>query len=391
MAPRIRILIVDDEAVTRDLLRMTLEQSYEVVEAHDGLDALDNINDIEPDFVIMDSMMPLMDGYQTTEAIRRNPQHQNIKVLFLSVLADKQAVKKGYAAGANMYLTKPFDPQRLKRNVDVFYENNPTEPRPKRYSLQALAKVRRQKIVQKAREALTAKARRERKPVQPTPVKQPRSVAPTPGPGTPARAPASHTPAPSMPTPIPTHTPVPTPIPEALRARIMVVDDDKEILDIARLALQPTFEVVTAEDGLEAIEKIVHCEPDIVVLDAMMPKLSGYQLCQSLRRNRRYQTAPIIFISVKASPKDREYARQLGANAFLPKPFDPDELERLVQNFVHALEFHVRPKKKTLAEIRVMEEERRYQRAIRETELTPHGDQTELQQFIHDELMHEED
>ena len=171
----------------------------------------------------------------------------------------------------------------------------------------------------------------------------------------------------------------------------MVVDDDKEILDISRLALQPEFEVIVAEDGLEAIEKIVHCEPDLVVLDAMMPKLSGYQLCQSLRRNSRYQHTPIIFISVKASPKDREYARKLGANSFLPKPFDPDELERLVQGFVQAPEFHVRAKKMTLPAIRIMEEERNYQRSIRQAELTQNDDESEIRQFIQDEMMQDED
>src|SRR5438046_8418180 len=104
-----RILIVDDEDDIRTIVRASLASKYEIIEARDGLDALEKIELGEPDFVVLDVMMPLMDGFQTCEAIRRHPRYKHLSVLFLSALNSKEDMKKGYGAGANLYLTKPFD------------------------------------------------------------------------------------------------------------------------------------------------------------------------------------------------------------------------------------------------------------------------------------------
>ena len=166
----------------------------------------------------------------------------------------------------------------------------------------------------------------------------------------------------------------------------MVVDDNEEIVHVAKLALSTGYEVVSAVNGLDAIEKIVHCEPDIIVLDALMPKLSGYQLCQSLRRNAKYRNSPIIFISVKASQKDREYAQQLGANAFLPKPFDPADLARLVDEFSQAPNFAVRPKKMTIKEINNMEVKKESDRRKRQADMKRMEEAKQMKQFIREEM-----
>ena len=103
-----RILVVDDEQDIRSIIRSALAARYEVVEAQDGLDALAKLELVEPDFIILDVMMPLMDGVETCRAIRRHPRYQSISVLFLSAMNTKDDLKKGYGAGANLYLTKPF-------------------------------------------------------------------------------------------------------------------------------------------------------------------------------------------------------------------------------------------------------------------------------------------
>lgn len=120
-----RILLVDDEPDVRLIVRTTLQDKYEIVEAHDGLDALEKVERYEPDFIIMDVMMPLMDGFEACLAIRRTPAFKDIPVMFLSALGKKDDIKKGYSSGANLYLTKPFDPPRLLKNVDVFFETTP--------------------------------------------------------------------------------------------------------------------------------------------------------------------------------------------------------------------------------------------------------------------------
>ncbi len=114
--------------------------------------------------------------------------------------------------------------------------------------------------------------------------------------------------------------------PRPPRPRVLVVDDEEDLTAICAIALEGEFEVATANDGIQAVEKITLYEPDIIVLDAMLPKMSGYQLCQSLRRNCRFKRTPIIMISGKSSPRDREYALRLGATDFLAKPFSAEDL-----------------------------------------------------------------
>src|SRR5688500_2439626 len=114
--PQWRILIVDDEPDIRTIIRGALTSKYEIVEAQDGLEALQKLELVEPDFIILDVMMPMMDGYQTCEAIRKHARFKGLSVLFLSALNANEDIKKGYTAGANLYLTKPFDPARLLRN-----------------------------------------------------------------------------------------------------------------------------------------------------------------------------------------------------------------------------------------------------------------------------------
>ncbi|HYF52960.1 MAG TPA: response regulator, partial [Salinarimonas sp.] len=139
-----RILIVDDEPDIRLIIRTTLEPKYEVLEAHDGLDALEKIERYEPDFVLMDVMMPLMNGFEACAAIRKSPRFHDLPVMFLSALGSRDDMMKGYSAGANLYLTKPFDPARLLKNLEVFFEKTPPQRRPRRYSIEQIREAEKQ-------------------------------------------------------------------------------------------------------------------------------------------------------------------------------------------------------------------------------------------------------
>jgi DNA-binding response OmpR family regulator len=83
--------------------------------------------------------------------------------------------------------------------------------------------------------------------------------------------------------------------------------------------------------------------------------MSGYQLCASLRRNENYRETPIIFVSAKTSERDQDYCRRLGANDFVPKPFDPEVLLQRIKRFTDHPDFAVRPKKLTVEQIRTRE------------------------------------
>lgn len=150
---------------------------------------------------------------------------------------------------------------------------------------------------------------------------------------------------------------------------------------LMRSTLEPEFEVFSALDGLIAIEKITTYQPDLIVMDAMMPKMSGYQLCQSLRRNARFSTTPILFVSAKASPRDREYALRIGANDFLPKPFEPLELAERVKLLMKKPGFTVHPKSMTRDWIDEMEGKKADALELRHDRLH-RKEESELERFL---------
>ena len=357
-----RIMIVDDEEDIRSLIRSALTTNYDVVEAQDGLDALSKLDLVEPDFVILDVMMPLMDGVEACNAIRRHPRYQDISVMFLSALKSKEDLKRGYGAGANLYLTKPFEPSRLVRNVDLFFETDPPPLKRKRYTVEEIRLMEEQgPQAVAAAQAATARPAAQ-PPIAPPAPKVPKGAsAPAPAP---ARAPAARTEPPPQ-----------------FKTRVLAIDDDPDILTVLRGYLGGEYEFVTASNGLEAVERITSLQPDIILLDAMLPKMSGYQLCQSLRRNARYAGTPILFISAKCQPRDREYAMRVGASDFLAKPFTPEELHAHMKKMKRMPGFAVHVKTLSIEQIEELEGARHSEQVARDKASKP-VEETELNKFI---------
>ena len=119
------VLVVDDEPMARTLLRLMLVRAgFEVLEAEDGFDALDQIKQRLPDVMILDVMMPGMDGFAVCETLRNDDNTAELPVIMLSAKTDLDSVNRGLRAGATKYLTKPVSPEDLTRNVrDVLGEN----------------------------------------------------------------------------------------------------------------------------------------------------------------------------------------------------------------------------------------------------------------------------
>jgi two-component system KDP operon response regulator KdpE len=113
-APQI-ILVVDDEARMRRFIRMNLElEGYQVVEAENGVQALDQIRKYTPDLVIMDVMMPEMDGFETLGMLR---EISTVPVILLTVRSEEEDITRGLNLGADDYITKPFSPRELNSRV----------------------------------------------------------------------------------------------------------------------------------------------------------------------------------------------------------------------------------------------------------------------------------
>jgi twitching motility two-component system response regulator PilG len=109
--------------------------------------------------------------------------------------------------------------------------------------------------------------------------------------------------------------------------RILVVDDSKTIRRSAETMLSKAgCEVCVAEDGFEALGKIVSFKPDLVLVDIMMPRLDGYHTCALIKSNPTLKHTPVVMLSSKDGLFDRAKGRLVGAQLYLSKPFTGDEL-----------------------------------------------------------------
>jgi len=112
----VKVLVCDDEKHIVRLIQVNLERlGYEVATAFDGREALVKLKEYKPDLVLLDVMMPYVDGYEVLRSIRKNPETENLPVILLTVRAQDEDVFEGYKQGADMYLTKPFDPADIQR------------------------------------------------------------------------------------------------------------------------------------------------------------------------------------------------------------------------------------------------------------------------------------
>lgn len=108
------VLVVDDEDMTRQMIAMLLEMSdFESIEAENGVEALEQVAKHHPDAIILDVMMPEMDGITMCKKLRANPATASIPVLMLSGRSQIDAEQEGFDAGANAYMKKPMDPKEM--------------------------------------------------------------------------------------------------------------------------------------------------------------------------------------------------------------------------------------------------------------------------------------
>ncbi|GMU85674.1 MAG: DNA-binding response regulator [Ignavibacteriales bacterium] len=120
--------------------------------------------------------------------------------------------------------------------------------------------------------------------------------------------------------------------------KILLVDDEKDIVEMVRYNLEKeNYSVITAYDGEEALTKVRE-NPDLVILDVMMPKLNGFQVCKRLRDDKKTEKLPVIFLTARASEADEINGLNMGANDYIVKPISPKKLIARVQTIFRNLE-----------------------------------------------------
>jgi two-component system phosphate regulon response regulator PhoB len=112
-----------------------------------------------------------------------------------------------------------------------------------------------------------------------------------------------------------------------VKSKVLVVDDEPEAVELVEFNLKGAgYEVSTASDGAEALNKARRIQPNLVILDVMMPEIDGMEVCKLLRRDPATSGIPIIMLTAKASEVDRVLGLELGADDYVVKPFSPREL-----------------------------------------------------------------
>jgi CheY-like chemotaxis protein len=123
------------------------------------------------------------------------------------------------------------------------------------------------------------------------------------------------------------------------KGTVLVVDDEPDVVKLFEITLQQGgYEVIPAYDGISALDIAEADKPDLILLDIMMPMMSGYEVCQQLKGNPQTQNIPVVFITSAHNEMTRDSAKQAGAQALLVKPILPEELVAQVGRYMNSSE-----------------------------------------------------
>jgi len=119
--------------------------------------------------------------------------------------------------------------------------------------------------------------------------------------------------------------------------KLLIADDEPHIVKVLEIRLKKAgYEVRTANDGEQTLERIKEDKPDLVVLDVMMPPPNGFQLCRMLKDDAKYKDIPIILLTAKTSESDQFWGMESGASAYITKPYSPEDLLGKIRELVGA-------------------------------------------------------
>jgi adenylate cyclase len=270
------ILIIEDKVLNLELATDLLEaKGFVVRSAGTAEEGLRLAGELLPDLVLMDLSLPGMDGLCATKTLKANPATSHLTVLALTANAMRGDEEAALKAGCDGYLTKPINTRTFATTVAKF-----------------IAK------------ATLARASGSAKPNVASEVRQ--------------QKPASIEPVPSQ-------------------GFILVVDDEEQNRSLLQGALEAKgYEIAEAENGLDALQKIAERAPDVILLDVMMPNMDGFEVCRLLKKNFQTAHIPILMVTALSDRKERLMGIEAGANDFLNKPIDLQDVLLRVGNAVYA-------------------------------------------------------
>jgi len=268
------ILIVDDDVMNVKLLNALLSPDYHIFKAYGGSEALEIVREKMPDLILLDIMMPGINGYEVTRQLKSDPQTRNIPIILVTALGGDEDKAKGIALGADEFLNKPVNQTELKARV------------------KSLLKL---KVYQ---EQLTARIKSEQELV--APVNQPDL----------SRC-------------------------EEGLSTVLLVEDSEKDRNLFKLYLEgQPYRLRTVRSGEEAIAECEKNKVDLVVLDLLLPGLDGFDVCRKLRETEQTRNIQILMVSNQNDLECKLKGLELGADEFLIKPIDREELIVRIRSLV---------------------------------------------------------
>jgi CheY-like chemotaxis protein len=264
------ILIIDDENDSLYIMSHYLrENKYQVIFPQDGESPVELIKKYKPFAVTLDIIMPSQSGWEILQEIKSNPETKNTPVIMTSILSERG---RALEMGAAEYFVKPFDPQGLLDFLNKLYEKSNRRSKLLEFPrLLSLRKKTSRLDALKAMENINS------------------------------------------------------------GASILVVDDDDDSRYALGLMLQNSgYKLHFARDGREGIRLAESIEPDLILMDIMMPGMDGYEATRTLKAQDKFREIPIIAVTAKAMKGDREKTIESGCDDYIAKPFDSEEIQRVI-------------------------------------------------------------
>jgi two-component system, cell cycle response regulator len=263
-----RILVVDDSGESVKLLQRKLTSEYlEVITALDGAEALAKIAEFPPDIVLVDAMMPGIDGFEVCRRIKASPNTTHLPVVMVTALDQPADRVAALEAGADEFLTKPFEPIAFMALVRSL--------------------IRRKMVVDELR--LSERTGHE------VGIELLEDAIPN--------ASAS-----------------------AAGGQILLIEDKKEVSDAIWVALSPRHAVYVEKDAEDALLLVRRAELDLIVVDLSLSNADGLRVCSRLRTIEEARRIPLLAIAAEADSEARVRALDIGVNGFIAPPFHRGEL-----------------------------------------------------------------
>ena len=268
MPHRSKILIVDDDPLNVKLLAAKLPaKEYDILKAYDGTQALAMVESEPPDLILLDIMMPGIDGYEVTRKLKNNPQTRDIPVVLVTALDSTDDKVKGLEVGADEFLNKPVNSAELTTRVKSFL-------RLRRYQEQLKSRSKTDSLFATPEEAQSCLQ-------------------------------ASNGPA----------------------SILLVEDNDRDVRLLQGYLENDKYQVSLSRDGEETLSRVAGERFDVILLDILLPGMDGFEVCRQLKEKVHTRDIQIVVITCLQDLESKLRGLELGVDDFLVKPINPTELK----------------------------------------------------------------